>query len=250
MPLLGLICYPLSHSFSQRYFRARFARTGHADWDYALFPIETAGEMWQLWTDHPDLLGLNVTIPHKQAVLPFLDELHPTARAIGAVNTIKRQNGRLVGYNTDVLGFETSLRGLLGPALSAAPPLRALVLGTGGASLAVRYILDRLSIPFRTVSRSADRGDLRYAEVTPARLRDHRLVINTTPLGMAPHVAAAPALPYAALTEHHFLYDLIYNPAETLFLEHGKRAGATTTNGLRMLELQAEAAWDIWTGGV
>ena len=246
MPLLGLVGYPLSHSFSPGYFAARFARTGLTDWDYRLFPIEWASTLPALWAAHPELLGLNVTIPHKRAVIPYLDRLDATAAAVGAVNTIKREGDALVGYNTDATGFAESLGELLG----GAPPPAALVLGTGGAARAVRYVLTQLDIPHRTVSRSADRGELRYAEVTPALLRDHRLVINTTPLGMHPRTDAAPALPYAALGKHHFLYDLIYNPAETLFLEHGKRAGATITNGLRMLELQAEAAWAIWTGGV
>ena len=243
MPLLGLIGYPLSHSFSQRYFRERFARTDNPHWDYQLFPIEAATAMPQLFATHPDLLGLNVTIPHKEAVIPLLDRLDATAAAVGAVNTIKRVADRLVGYNTDVIGFERSLL----PWLRGDDDLTALVLGTGGAAKAVAYVLERLAIGYHVVSRSAEKGDLTYSDITPELLGSCRLLVNTTPLGMAPHVDAAPGLPYAALTQHHYLYDLIYNPTETVFLGHGNRAGATTTNGLEMLERQAEAAWNIWT---
>ena len=242
VPLLGLIGYPLSHSFSRRYFREHFARTGLSDWDYQLFPIESATAMPALFAERPELHGLNVTIPHKEAVVPLLHRLHPTAAAVGAVNTIKREGKELVGYNTDVIGFGQALQDLLGDASE----IRALVLGTGGAAKAVRYVLEQADIPYQSVSRSATKGDLTYHELSHQDLTDHRLLINTTPLGMAPHTEAAPDLPYAALTSQHFLYDLIYNPAETVFLKHGIRAGATTANGLRMLELQAEGSWKIW----
>ena len=242
--LYGLIGYPLEHSFSKRYFTEKFAREGIAGHAYELFPIPDIGDLPRLVTAHPNLRGLNVTIPYKEAVLSFLDELDSGARAVGAVNTIRIREGRLQGFNTDVYGFEVSLRRFL--AAAAAPPGSALVLGTGGASKAVRFVLDRLSIPYLVVSRDRRRADLDYAALDKTTLVAHPLIINTTPLGMAPHADTCPDLPYGALTEKHLLYDLVYNPEKTLFLAAGEKRGAATKNGLEMLFLQAEQAWALW----
>ena len=247
MPLTheyGLIGYPLEHSFSKRYFTEKFDREGIAGHVYQLFPIPAIEELPGLLAAHPKLRGLNVTIPYKQAVLPFLDALDENARAVGAVNTIRIRDGRLQGFNTDVYGFEMSLRRFLQTA--AASPAAALVLGTGGASRAVRFVLERLQISYLLVSRHAERGDLVYEALDRDLLSAHSLIINTTPLGMAPAVETHPDLPYQYLTAAHLLYDLVYNPEKTVFLAKGEKRGAVTMNGLEMLYLQAEKAWDIW----
>ena len=242
MTLYGLIGRPLTHSFSQRYFREQFEREGDSDSDYLLFPLSRVEVFPELLTVYPTLRGINVTIPYKEKILPYLDELDETARAVGAVNTIRVQAGKLTGYNTDVIGFEQSLTGLIGERQE----LRALVLGTGGAAKAIHYVLDKLEIPSLSVSRDATRGDLTYEQIDTPTLRAHSLIINTTPLGTYPQVNFAPKLPYEDLTSQHLLFDLVYNPEETLFLKHGKQAGAATRNGYEMLRLQADAAWAIW----
>lgn len=238
MSLYGIIGYPLSHSFSPGYFRERFRMLG-IDAAYEAFPIEDINQLPALLEQYPTLQGLNVTIPYKQAVIPYLHELDATAQAVGAVNCIRIRDGRLKGFNTDCTGFSVTLQPLLGPGA-----LQALVLGTGGAAKAVMYALRQLGIPYKTVSRSG--GDLQYDKLSAALVADHRLIINTTPLGMYPAVADCPALPYEALGPQHILYDLVYNPAETLFLEKGKEQGATVKNGYDMLIAQAEAGWAIW----
>ena len=206
---------------------------------YEAFPIENISQLPVLLKQYPALQGLNVTIPYKQAVIPYLHELDATARAVGAVNCIRIRDGRLKGFNTDCIGFSVTLQPLLGPGV-----LQALVLGTGGAAKAVMYALRQLGIPYKTVSRSG--GDLQYDKLSAPLVADHQLVINTTPLGMYPAVADCPALPYEALGPQHILYDLVYNPAETLFLKKGKEQGATVKNGYDMLIAQAEAGWAIW----
>lgn len=244
----GLVGYPLGHSFSRAFFTEKFAREG-IDAEYLNFELPDAGELRQLLAAHPDLRGLNVTIPHKQAVMPLLDGLSDDARAIGAVNVIKvlpPDNGsggrpRLVGCNSDVIGFTNSLRPLLQPHHS-----HALVLGTGGASKAVVHALGSLGIEWRYVSRHAAPGQLTYADITPALLADYMLIVNCTPLGMSPNVDACPDIPYEHLTSRHLLYDLVYNPEETLFLRRGRERGAATKNGLEMLHLQAVASWQMW----
>ena len=244
MPQFGLIGYPLSHSFSRRYFTEKFARLGLSDThQYALYPLEDIGALPQLLAETPGLRGLNVTIPHKRAVLSYLDELAPAAAEIGAVNTIDIRQGQLIGHNTDVIGFRTDLLNLLGEDR----PERALILGTGGAAQAVKWVLDGLGIPATYVSRNPAPGQLDYAAVDELTLRNHRLIVNTTPLGMSPNIEAKPALPYSAIGAKHYLYDLVYNPAETAFMAAGKAQGAATSNGLKMLILQADAAWQIWT---
>lgn len=239
----GLIGYPLGHSFSKAYFAAKFEREGIAGIEYANYPIETADELPDLIRTTENLRGLNVTIPHKQAVIPLLDELDTEAEAVGAVNTILiRGNGQTKGFNTDVYGFEQSLEPLLREHHQA-----ALILGTGGAAKAVEYVMQKLGIATQYVSRTKRSGGLSYAEINRSVLADYRLVINTTPLGMSPHTDAAPDLPYEHFTDKHLAFDLIYNPAETEFMRRAKRSGATVKNGLEMLEKQAERAWSIWS---
>ncbi|HHM21164.1 MAG TPA: shikimate dehydrogenase [Bacteroidetes bacterium] len=245
--VFGLIGFPLSHSFSKKYFSEKFKREGWPHCRYQLFPLREISALPGLIASTPGLSGLNVTIPHKQAVLPWLDEVDTAATTIGAVNVIKIKDGKLTGYNSDVYGFELSLRNLLGPSPhSGRQAICALVLGTGGASLAVRYILEKMSIPYRLVSRTFQNGRLTYADVDPQVIRAHRLIINCTPVGTYPDVEACLPLPYEAAGPHHFFYDLVYNPAESLFLKKAKAQGASTTNGLPMLHLQAEKAWEIW----
>jgi len=244
--LLGLIGYPLSHSFSKGYFSEKFERENIEGFYYENFPLSAIEELPGLIRRFPNLIGLNVTIPYKEAVFPYLDRLDAGARKIGAVNTIKRMaDGRLMGYNTDVYGFESSLKKKI---KTAGLEVRsALVLGTGGAAKAVYYALDQLRIRYQTVSRDPARGDLTYEELSSSLLAAHQLIVNTTPLGMAPKIDTYPRLPYEALTSRHLLYDLVYNPGKTLFLRKGEDAGAAIINGLEMLHLQAEKAWEIWS---
>ena len=321
MNLFGLIGHPLGHSFSKAYFTAKFEREG-LDCEYRNFDITSLGENSASGTSlralakQSMLSGFNVTIPYKEAILPYLDELDPAAAAIGAVNTVKvLHDGRLKGYNTDVVGFESlleeiasdnrhreegatlrhceggtteaiqldyfgsgwiaSAKGLamtqsdataipnsilltphsslptphsplLTPHSSLLTPHSALVLGTGGASKAVQYVLKKHRIAFHLVSRDPKKGDYTYDQLTPDIIKEHLLIINATPVGMAPNIDAAPDIPYEAISDKHALIDLIYNPVETLFLKNGREHGATTTNGLAMLHAQAEASWKIW----
>lgn len=237
----GLIGYPLSHSFSQEYFTKKFHSLGLNDFSYDLLPLTDISEVVPLF--HQDFTGFNVTIPYKEKIIPYLDELDPVSEAIKAVNTIaKTESGKWKGFNTDASGFEESLlQWLDGTPL----PQKALVLGTGGASKAVRYILQRLGIEVSLVSRGFH-AQYTYAELNNNVIKNHLLIINTTPVGMYPHMDQFPAIPYAALTPDHWLYDLIYNPGNTLFLARGEQAGAMTKNGLEMLHLQADHAWAIW----
>lgn len=239
----GLIGKRLGHSFSQRYFEEKFATLGRFDCRYNLFELPSLDGFREFVDAVPDLMGLNVTIPYKQAVMPLLDELDPEAEAVGAVNTVRvwREDGklRLAGYNTDVEGFRRSLAG-------HPLPRRALVLGTGGAAAAVTYVLRQWGVEYKMVSRNPSEGQLGYGEITPALLREWSWLINCTPVGMCPEENTCLPLPYEALSEHNFLYDLVYNPEETLFLKRGRERGALTQNGLTMLHLQADAAWEIW----
>lgn len=247
----GLIGFPLGHSFSRRFFNEKFLDEG-IDAEYINFEIPDAGMLRDIVRQHPMLKGLNCTIPHKEAILPLLDDISPEAKKIGAVNVIAIKRNRpaggkegdsfrLIGYNSDIIGFVESIRPLLAP-----HHRKALVLGTGGASKAVCHGLESLGIEPVLVSRKAQAGRLSYGDITPGLIQDYTVVVNCTPVGMSPHTDEAPPLPYGALTARHLLYDLIYNPGETLFLRHGVDAGATTKNGQEMLELQALAAWDIW----
>lgn len=241
MRVFGLIGKPLSHSHSQRLFTAFFKREGLAFHRYDLFPLDDIAALPQLLRDTPGLMGLNVTIPYKQAVMPLLDTIDPLAAAVGAVNTITIRDGRTTGHNTDVEGFRATLLPLIGDTRP-----RALVLGSGGASRAVAYVLREAGIRFRVVSRSRERGDLTWDLLDPTVVKVCTLIINTTPLGMNPHVDTLPDLPYEAIGPRHVLVDLVYNPAETAFLREGSARGARTANGMRMLEAQAMAAWKLW----
>jgi len=246
MRQLGLIGYPLSHSFSKKYFAEKFKKEGIANFHYELYPIAQVTDLPALIRDTPNLEGLNVTIPYKQQVIPYLDDIDEAAAAVGAVNTIKIREGKLKGYNSDIYGFEVSLLEML--ASSSIPPsqMKGLILGTGGAAKAVAYILDKLQISCQFVSRNKKKNNLTYDSLTATKFKDYQLVVNTTPLGMSPNYETCPDLPYDATTAHYFFYDLVYNPAETLFLRKGKEQGATIKNGLEMLILQAEKSWSIW----
>lgn len=246
MKQFGLIGFPLSHSFSKKYYIEKFEREGITGVEYELFPIASIDQFPHLIETHPALAGVNVTIPHKISVMQYLDHLSDEARAIDAVNCIQiqRQPGAtpiLTGYNTDVYGFEQSLKPLLRNHHS-----QALVLGNGGAAKAVFYALTRLGITYKVVSRTPGAGQWGYDGLTPDIMDTHTLVINTTPLGTHPNVSECPDIPYTMLSDRHLLYDLVYNPAVTEFLRRGQNQGATTKNGLEMLELQAERNWEIW----
>ncbi len=237
----GLIGYPLGHSFSRAYFESKF-KSERIDAEYVNYEMADARGLLDVVRQTPNLRGLNCTIPHKQAIIPLMDELSDEARAIGAVNVVKvTRTGRLVGYNSDIIGFCDSLRPLLMP-----HHRHALVLGTGGASKAVCKGLESLGIEWRYVSRNPRAGHYTYQDVSPSLLSRYEVIVNCTPVGMHPRVSDAPALPYEAVTPRHLLYDLIYNPEETLFLSLGKRQGATVKGGLEMLHRQAEASWEIW----
>ncbi|MHC2990438.1 shikimate dehydrogenase [Pontibacter sp. HJ8] len=242
MRRFGLIGKKLGHSFSKRYFTEKFAKAGIADARYELYELPEITAFPDLLAREPELVGLNVTVPYKEAVIPYLDELEESAAQIGAVNTIRITQGRTKGYNTDFIGFRDTLQQFY----PAGAGSRALVLGTGGAAKAVWAALKALGIGYTSVSRNPAAGELAYTSLTPDMLQAYTLLINTTPLGMAPETEHAPAIPYQALTSGHYLYDLVYNPEETLFLQRGREAGASTLNGLAMLHAQAEAAWKIW----
>ncbi|PZF73101.1 shikimate dehydrogenase family protein [Taibaiella soli] len=236
----GLIGYPLTHSFSAGYFSEKFS-AGSINAVYQNFPLEDITQFPGLLQRQPYLKGLNVTIPHKQAIIPYLDALSKEAAQIGAVNCISFSEGKLTGHNTDIIGFRESLRPLLQPQHQ-----KALILGTGGASLAVAYALDQLNIPYLKVSRQVSSSAISYGNISPQIVAEHMIIINTTPLGTYPSVHSFPDFPYKLLSQQHLLYDLVYNPAETAFLTLGKQQGAIIKNGLEMLHLQAEAAWQIW----
>jgi shikimate dehydrogenase len=242
----GLIGYPLSHSFSKRFFTKKFEKENIEGCHYELFPLDTIETFLELIKSHPNLVGLNVTIPYKKAILDYLDEIDEEAEKVGAVNTISIKNGKLKGYNTDVYGFEISLLNLLKEKKEELPNISALILGTGGAAQAVAYVLKKLSINFQYVSRRKRKNILSYSELDEFLIKKHDLIINTTPLGMSPNQESCPDIPYPFLTSRHFLYDLVYNPEKTLFLRKGASKNARTSNGLEMLILQAEKAWEIW----
>lgn len=237
MKKYGLIGYPLSHSFSPGYFAKRFKEEGISDCRYDLYPLQEISQFKDLGM----MSGINVTIPYKEEVIIYLDELSIEAETIGAVNTIKYINGKKIGYNTDAYGFAHTLSPLWA---GRKQPDQALVLGTGGAAKAVWYVLDQMGITFKKVSRT--KGDITYDKVDKNVIEDHHLIINTTPLGMSPNTDACPNLPYEGITEDHYLYDLVYNPEKTLFLSKGESNGAMIKNGYQMLELQADRSWEIW----
>jgi shikimate dehydrogenase len=237
----GLIGYPLSHSFSKGYFTEKFKKEGIENAAYETYPLEKISDFTTLLQNNPELVGLNVTIPYKEAIIPYLDELSEEAKKIGAVNTIKIINGKKIGYNSDVVGFEKSLIQHLKHTHN-----KALVLGTGGAAKAVWFVLEKLNIPYLKVSRTASENIIAYDTISIDLVKEYPLIINTTPLGMSPKLETKPDIPYQALTKNHFLYDLVYNPQTTLFLEMGQKMGATIQNGLPMLHGQAERSWELW----
>lgn len=241
MKLYGLIGKPLKHSFSAAYFNAKFAAEELAGHQYQNFELENIAALPQLLQQQHDLVGLNVTIPYKKEVLPYLHHVDDTVQQIGACNCIKIKEGKLYGYNTDVIGFSQSLQQYLQPQHK-----KALVLGTGGSSNAVQYALRQLGIAYHLVSRQKGLETFSYEDLNASIMREHLLIINTTPLGMFPNVDAAAPIPYEAITAQHLLFDLVYNPPKTLFLQKGEAQGAAICNGDQMLVLQAEAAWAVW----
>jgi shikimate dehydrogenase len=255
----GLIGFKLSHSFSKKYFTEKFEKEGIEDVKYDLFPLEHIKDLPALLHNIPNLCGLNVTVPYKMDVLKYLDWIEHDARSAGAVNCIrimaespvlaaftgevgiKGHDFRLEGFNTDIYGFEMSLRPLLKNHHD-----QALVLGDGGAAQAVKCVLDNLGIAFKSVTRKPIPGHILFSDLKPHHLKDNKLIINTTPIGMSPNVDESPPIPYDAITDENLLYDLIYNPEQTLFLKKGEERGAVTKNGYEMLVLQAEKSWEIW----
>lgn len=246
MDKYGLIGFPLGHSFSKGFFNEKF-QTENIDAEYTNYELPSIENFLDVIHHTTNLKGLNVTIPYKQQIIPYLDDLDKDTKEIGAVNVIKfvpQPEGKvlLVGYNSDIIGFTQSLKPLLQPIHR-----KALILGTGGASKAVYYGLKKLGIESLFVSREKKNSStLTYNELTTEIINTYNIIINTTPVGMFPHVDTCPSIPYEYLTSNHLLYDLTYNPDETLFMKRGKQQGATVKNGLEMLLLQALAAWEIW----
>lgn len=244
MDKYGLIGFPLGHSFSKGFFNEKFANE-NIDAEYLNFEIPSVDHLKEVLASNPELKGLNVTLPYKEQVIPMLDSLSDDAKAIGAVNVIRiAKKGKktvLKGYNSDVVGFMQSIEPLLEPCHK-----KALILGTGGASKAVNYGLKQLGLETLFVSRTKKDGMITYGDITPALLDEYKVIVNCTPVGMYPHFEECPILPYSAMDNHILLYDLIYNPDETMFLQKGREMGAVTKNGLEMLLLQAFASWDFW----
>ena len=240
MDKYGIIGFPLGHSFSRGFFTEKFAREG-IDAQYLNFEIPDVAMLKDVLRENPELRGLNVTLPHKQAVIPLLDELSDEAREIGAVNVIRVRDGRLKGFNSDIIGFTESIRPLLQPHHT-----KALILGTGGASRAIRVGLSRLGIEWIYVTRSPREGMFAYSDLTPEVMKEYSVIVNCSPVGMFPKVDQAPAIPYELLTPKHLLFDLVYNPEDTLFMKKGREQGSIVKNGLEMLHLQAVASWEFW----
>jgi shikimate dehydrogenase len=243
MKKFGLIGYPLSHSFSQKYFTEKFKKENILDAEYDNFSIPSINLLDKIIGNNPGLLGLNVTIPYKRSVINYLDE--KTDLPIDACNCIRIHHGKLIGYNTDIIGFEKTLT----PGLQAYHK-NALILGNGGATAAVKYVLEKLNIQFSIVSRNTtDNSFLSYDDLSEEIIQRNLLIINTSPVGMYPHVDEYPNIPYQFLSDKHYLFDLIYNPSETSFLKKGKERGAAIRNGHEMLIIQAEESWRIWNDG-
>ena len=241
MRLFGLIGYPLSHSFSKRYFSEKFEKEGIDDCKYELFSIPAIDDLRNILDQHPDLSGINVTIPYKEQVLSFLNEEDDTVKKIKACNCISIKKGKLKGYNTDVTGFERSLKEKLQPHHT-----KALILGAGGAAKAVEFVMQNLGIVYKNVSRKPSVNNYSYEQLTPGIIADHLLIINTTPLGTYPAVNEAPPVPYESITSRHYLFDVVYNPEKSLFLQKGEEKGAAIKNGYDWLVIQAEESWRIW----
>lgn len=245
MDKYGIVGNPLVQSFSPRFFNEKFKREG-IDAEYLKFEIEDISLFPSILEKYPDLVGLNVTIPYKQSIIPYLTELDPQAEKLGAINVVKviRLDGsiKLVGYNSDIIGFQESINPLIKKDIHR----KALILGTGGASKAVAGGLDNLGIEYKFVSRTSKESQLTYNDIDEGALKEYKVIINASPVGTFPNIDEAPDIPYQYLDTDNLLYDLVYNPAETKFLRLGKQRGATIKNGAEMLELQALAAWNIW----
>jgi len=241
MRQFGLIGFPLDHSFSQRYFTEKFEQEGIDDCEYRSFPLSSLAQFDALLAEHPRLCGLNVTIPYKEQIIPHLHQLDAHAEKIGAVNTIVFDGDRRIGYNTDWIGFRDSLKPHLNHSIK-----KALVLGTGGSSKAVCYALEQTGIDYQLVGRMATEDIIAYPDLTPELIQQYQLIINCTPLGTFPDTDSYPPIPYESLAPHHLLFDLVYNPPVSRFLQFGKSRGAGIVNGHDMLIRQAEASWEIW----
>jgi len=242
MKVYGVIGYPLTHSFSKKYFTEKFQREGIKDCIYETYPIQSIYELEDLIKQNPDLHGLNITIPYKQLVFRHLHTTKNIPEGLSACNCIKIKDGKTTGYNTDIIAFEQSIRPLLKNYHT-----HALILGNGGAAEAVKFVLKKLNIYYKIVSRKIhDGSDMAYDEVDETILKENLLIINTTPLGTFPDINECPGIPYRFLTPQHFLFDLVYNPEKTLFLQKGAEQGAVIKNGYEMLVLQAEESWKIW----
>ena len=242
MKTYGLIGFPLTHSFSQKYFTEKFQREGITDCTYEIYPIQSVNELNDLIKTNPKLLGLNVTIPYKQLILQQLNSIKEIPSGLKACNCIKIKEGKTYGYNTDIIGFERSLLPQLKPYHT-----NALILGNGGAAEAVKFVFDKLKISYKIVSRKIHDGSaLTYSDLNKSIIEENKLIVNTTPLGTFPNIDECPEIPYRFLTPEHLLYDLVYNPEKTLFLQKGEALGASIKNGYEMLILQAEESWRIW----
>jgi len=243
MRKFGLIGHPLTHSFSKKYFSEKFEKEGIEDCSYELYDIPNARDLELILSEDPEIEGINVTIPYKEDVIALMDDLDEACEEIGAVNCIHIKDGMLIGYNTDYIGFKNSLS----PWLGSAKP-KALILGTGGASKAIRQALNELDIDFLNVSRSEDEDQITYEDLAsdPEIMKTHLLIVNATPLGTFPKIVGIPAIPLEQLTADHLVYDLVYNPGETALMKACLDRGGKSKNGHEMLILQAEAAWEIW----
>jgi shikimate dehydrogenase len=247
MKMYGLIGFPLTHSFSQKYFTEKFEREGIPDTSYGNFPLKSIPEFPELLKTYPAIRGLNVTIPYKEQVLQYVNHSSEEVKETGASNCIKIYNGELYAYNTDIIGFRESFLKKIKPHHK-----KALILGSGGSSKAVQYVLNKLGIDFLIVSRTNNGKErsIQYGQLSREILNEFTGIINCTPLGMSPNEESCPGIPYSFLTPEHYLFDLVYNPAKTQFLKKGEKQGATTENGYEMLVLQAEASWKIWNEGL
>jgi shikimate dehydrogenase len=244
MRLFGLIGNPLAQSFSKKYFSAKFEKEGISGCRYELYQLESIDELPQLISSQPELQGLNVTIPFKKQVLPYLDSVDEVTSRVQACNCIKLKGGKLTGFNTDITGFEKTFAPHLRPYHT-----KALILGKGGANAAIEYVLNKLGLAYASVSRTSHSGaTFNYSEITKEIIEECKVIINTTPLGSYPNVQESPDIPYEFITPKHYLFDVIYNPALSLFLEKGRQKGATTCNGYEWLTIQAEESWKIWNG--
>ena len=235
----GVIGFPLTHTFSPEYFKKNFLKENIAA-TYAAFPIEDLNQIHSI-VKEKKLNGFNVTIPYKEKIISMVDSLENEAKEIGAVNCVKVENEKLIGFNTDAYGFQLSLNEVM-----KSKHQNALILGTGGAARAVKYVLQKTGIDFKTVVRNKSKGDILWRDLTEKQISENTLIVNCTPLGMFPNESSFPPISYSALTDMHLLFDLIYNPEQTLFMKKGLEKGATVVNGFRMLELQADKSWEIW----